>query len=106
MINCDGLILNILKQLKMNIDKLEANDEYDLLKELHTLFPEIVSPIYPFPSPVVGKNGIKAIVLGADPTHLIDKKPEVFKQVFGLEKVNSPYWRAMAKNLHFVEQVL
>lgn len=86
----------------MNVEKLELNEEYDLLKKLHTLFPEIVSPIYPFPSPVVGKNEIKAIVLGADPTHLIDKKPEIFKDVFGLEEDNSPYWRAMSKNLKVI----
>jgi hypothetical protein len=98
----DGTILKILKQLKMNANDLEHNMEYDLLKELHTLFPDIVSPIYPFPTPVVGKNEIKAIVLGADPTHLIDKKPEVFKEVFGLEEDNSPYWRAMAKNLKVI----
>lgn len=45
-------------------------------------------------------GNIKAIILGADPTHLVENGLKRIEKVFGLEKAEkSPYWRGINKNL-------
>jgi len=71
--------------------------EQKIFTNLKKDFPNLISNIYPFPEAHVGKDKIKAIILGADPTHIVDGKPKPLKKVFGLDQKNSPYWRSIQK---------
>ncbi len=66
------------------------NDK-DILKILLKKFPGNIADLHPFPSPYMGDGEIRAIVLGADPTHIVDGKPEPLKMVFGLNLIKSPF---------------
>lgn len=62
---------------------------------------------YDIPEAHEGKDKIKAIVLGADPTHIVGTCPKKMEKVFGLEKAeNSPYWRGIGKNLRHINLTL
>lgn len=74
-------------------------NEKEILKKLKIVFPDLINTSYPFPSPYIGKGKIKAIVLGADPTHIIDERPRILNTVFELDNTKSPYWRSIAKNI-------
>ena len=52
----------------------------EILQSLHINFPKLISPIYPFPKPFLGKGKIKAIDLVADPTNIINNEPKLLKQ--------------------------
>ena len=49
-------------------------NEHDILKKLLAEYPDIVSEKYLFPKPYHGKGEIRAIILGADPTHIVQKE--------------------------------
>lgn len=76
--------------------------DIDIIKELISRYnneQEIVADISNFPRPYIGKE-IKAIILGADPTHIIQGAPNPIHAVFGLnEASSSPYWRNISKNI-------
>jgi len=55
------------------------------------------------PDAHVGKSRIKAIVLGADPTHIVNGVPVEMKKVFGLDDLHSPYWRGIGRNLQRID---
>lgn len=62
---------------------------------------------YDIPEAHEGKDKIKAIVLGADPTHIVGTCPKKMEKVFGLEKAeNSPYWRGIGKNIRHLNLTL
>ena len=73
--------------------------EKDVLNKLIKEYPCLVREMYPFPEPHKGKHTIKAIILGADPTHIIKDVAIPLKKVFGLDLKNSPYWRSIRNNL-------
>jgi len=73
--------------------------EQGILNSLIAKFPGVINSRYPFPSPFIGNGKIKAIVLGADPTHIVNEKPKQLDKVFGLDKPKSPYWRSIQGNL-------
>lgn len=74
--------------------------EYEILNGLVKNFPELIHNIYPFPATFTGNDKIKAIVLGADPTHIVNGEPEQLEKVFQLNKPkSSPYWRSMNTNI-------
>lgn len=73
----------------------------DITKELISRYnnQKIIANISAFPMPYIGNN-IKAIVLGADPTHIIKGAPKLIHTVFGLDNASSsPYWRNINKNI-------
>lgn len=48
-------------------------------------------------------KSIKAIILGADPTHIVNGNPVEIKKVFGLDLNYSPYWNGINNNIKQVE---
>jgi hypothetical protein len=89
----NNLLLNDLSDIKQLV-----------LMELHT-DPALSKYIDPseikLPMPYPGKDGkLKAIVLGADPTHPHPEKE--LKYVFGLENEKSPYFASILFNLNFL----
>lgn len=76
--------------------------EKELLTQLRTEFPSAIANNYPFPEPHEGKSEIKAIILGADPSHIVNDKPVPMEKVFGLHQENSPYWRSIKRNLDMI----
>jgi hypothetical protein len=74
-------------------------EEKDILKRLQVLYPDLISPIDKFPQAYKGNNKIKAIILGADPTHIVDSHPKPLEFVFQIENPNSPYWKGIKQNL-------
>lgn len=62
-------------------------------------FPDHIFDKYPIPLPFIGTDKIKAIVLGADPTHIINSEPKCLNMVFGLDMDYSPYCNGIGKNL-------
>ena len=73
--------------------------EQEILDKLIASYPDLVHGEYPFPGPFRGKDRIKAIILGADPTHIVDGIPQQINMVFGLDKQKSPYWNGIARNI-------
>lgn len=73
--------------------------EKEILNQLKKDFPKLISTQYPFPKPFKGSQEIKAIILGADPSHIVDGKPKLIDTVFGLDKEKSPYWTSMQRNI-------
>jgi len=59
--------------------------------------------MYPFPGPFSGKDEIKAVILGADPTHIVNGKPKPLKKVFQLDNSKSPYWRSIQNNINQID---
>ncbi|SNR57955.1 hypothetical protein SAMN06265371_10620 [Lutibacter agarilyticus] len=80
-------------------------NEKDLLSQLKKKFPVLVSDLYPFPKPYQGKEKVKAIVLGADPSHIVDGLPKPLKEVFQLDNPRSPYWRSIQRNIDHIDGV-
>lgn len=79
--------------------------EKDFFNQLKSGYFDLISDKYPFPSPYRGDREIRAIVLGADPTKIINQKDPVrFEKVFGLENENSPYWRGIRSNLEQISK--
>ena len=68
----------------------------EVLNRLVSEHPDIISTNFSMPEPYYEVQGdIKAIVLGADPTHIVDTEPIEIKVVFGLDKgMKSKYWRS------------
>lgn len=79
--------------------------ETDILSIISTTFKGYISNTYPFPNPFKGKSTIKAIVLGADPTHIVNGNPIPVQIVFGLNNQKSPYWRRISKNLSHISNL-
>jgi hypothetical protein len=73
--------------------------ELNIFQKLSFEFPDLISNIYPFPKPFSGTGKIKAIILGADPTHIVSGQPQVLTTVFELDNPKSPYWRSIARNI-------
>jgi len=76
---------------------------YDILDRLYRDFPDLIFDRFPIPLPYTGDQKIKAILLGADPTHIIDRLPLHLKMVFGLDLEYSPYWTGINKNLNKIQ---
>jgi hypothetical protein len=79
-------------------------NEKELLSQLQLKY-EVVNKLYPFPKPFIGVEKIKAIVLGADPTHIINEKPKPLDMVFQLNNLKSPYWRSIQANINQIENL-
>ncbi len=79
--------------------------EKEILNQLVDHFPDIVHPMYPFPKPYIGSGEIKAIILGADPTRIVNGNPQPFNMVFELDNEKSPYWRGIGKNIGLLDGV-
>lgn len=73
--------------------------ERDIFNKLKELYPDLIADKYPFPAPFMGSRPVKAIILGADPTHVVDGIPKTLHVVFGLDTAKSPYWSSMKNNL-------
>ena len=72
----------------------------EVLNRLVSKYPGLISTEFGIPAYHRGKGPIKAIVLGADPTHILNGKPIKMGKVFGLDDPdNSPYWRGINNNL-------
>ena len=79
--------------------------EKETLNRLLNDFPELVHPRYPFPEPYIGSGEIKAIILGADPTRMVNGNPQPFNMVFELDNERSPYWRGIGKNIGLLDDL-
>jgi len=73
--------------------------ERKILQKLIRDFPKLIADIYPFPKYFSGSGEIKAIILGADPTHIVTGQPQILNMVFELDNPKSPYWRSIARNM-------
>ncbi|MDV7186108.1 hypothetical protein R3X25_02340 [Lutibacter sp. TH_r2] len=73
--------------------------EKEILLKLQQEYP-VVNKLYPFPDPFIGDSEIKAIVLGADPSHIVNETPKPLKKVFQLDNPTSPYWRSIQQNIN------
>lgn len=72
----------------------------EVVKRLVNEYPELISTAFTLPKAHRGQGNIMAIVLGADPTHIVDRKPIEMKVVFDLDQPEkSPYWRSININL-------
>lgn len=79
--------------------------ELDILNRLKNDFVDLVHPMYPFPAPYIGSGEIKAIILGADPTRIVNNSPQPFRMVFELDNEMSPYWRGIGKNIELLDSL-
>lgn len=79
--------------------------EKDLFKRLLKEYPDLIYDRYPFPEPYIGDGQIKAIVLGADPTHIIDGAPKTLHTVFGLNSEGTPYWNSIWRNIEHISNL-
>ena len=70
--------------------------EEELLTFLEKEYSEVYVKAESLPKPYIGKQEIKAILLGTDPTN---PSNEIFEYVFGLEKSNSSYIGFLESNL-------
>jgi hypothetical protein len=78
-------------------------DPKTIISSLAQEYTGIVSDEFDIPKAYKGQDQIKAIVLGADPTHIVDEKPIEMKVVFDLDDPeNSPYWRGINMNLKHI----
>jgi hypothetical protein len=80
-------------------------EEIEIFNKLKVTFPKLIADKYPFPAPYEGKGKVKAIILGADPTHIVEGHPKTLDSVFGLDIDNSPYWRMMKKNIELLQSI-
>lgn len=74
---------------------------FDEIKKLPDLAKEIRFDLTDLPKPYVGKNKVKAILLGADPTNdgiKIDKGLKVLETVFGIESDYEKYFLSPQKS--------
>lgn len=72
----------------------------ELVVKLVSRYGELIFTEFDIPEAHKGRGEIKAIVLGADPTHIVGDYPKKLDKVFGLENgETSPYWRGINKNL-------
>lgn len=79
--------------------------DHNVFETLKKDYPELIADKYPFPDAFKGDEGIKAIVLGADPTHIVNGIPKSLKQVFGLHLDKSPYWRSIQRNIEQLSSI-
>jgi len=79
--------------------------EFEILMSLKKKYPKLINTSYPFPDVFMGTKKIKAIVLGADPTNIINGKPKSLKKVFQLDNPKSPYWRAIKSNIKQIDNL-
>lgn len=79
--------------------------EEKILESLIKNFPTETANKLPFPSAYKGRAEIKAIVLGADPTNIIDGVPKPLEMVFGLNQDKSPYWRSIGQNIDQLQSI-
>jgi len=68
-------------------------------------YPLLVFNRFPFPLPYLGSKTIKAILLGADPTHIVNDIPQDLSRVFGLDLNYSPYWNGIKNNINTIESL-
>ena len=75
-------------------------DQNELVVKLVSKYGNLKFTEFDIPMAYEGKSEIKAIILGADPTHIVGDCPRKIGKVFGLEKAeNSAYCRGINKNL-------
>lgn len=78
----------------------------ELISKYNTSEKAVIANKYPFPRPFHGEGEIKAIVLGADPTHITEKGVTDLDVVFGLSQPDkSPYWRQIQRNLKSLKTI-
>lgn len=75
--------------------------QIEILDSLIEKYSDLIFIGYTIPPAWHGKGPIKAIILGADPTHIVEegKPPVEMKTVFNLTYPKSPYWRGIRRNL-------
>lgn len=61
----------------------------ELIAILVSKYGELIFTEFDIPEPHEGKGEIKAIILGADPTHIVGTCPKKMEKVFGLLKADS-----------------
>jgi len=74
-------------------------NEKRVFEELRSHLVKNIDEYTPFPKPYMGKNKIKAIVLGADPS---TKTAIRFDNVFGLDGNDNRYFAGINKNLNAI----
>lgn len=80
--------------------KLVYMKQKEVVTILVSKYGELIFSEFDIPEAHEGRGEIKAIILGADPTHIVGNCPVRMEKVFGLEKAeDSPYWRGINKNL-------
>jgi hypothetical protein len=80
-------------------------NEFKILSELKTNYPDVYDGYYPFPVPFRGIKPIKIIILGTDPGNNIKGQTVRIKYVFGLENQKSPYFKQISKNLSLMQNI-
>ena len=71
----------------------------EIIEKLVSKYGSLISVENSLPLEYRGTGKIKAIILGADPTHIVVGKPIPMGMVFNLDRSNSPYWRGIRTNL-------
>lgn len=79
--------------------------EKQVFNQLKADYPGLVHDRYPFPKPYKGSQEVKAIILGADPTRMVNRQPQVFNTVFELDNEKSPYFRSIKRNIDLIEGI-
>ncbi|WP_372744142.1 hypothetical protein [Lutibacter sp.] len=79
-------------------------NQSEILNHLVVNYPNLIDVSFPIPSPhpdlsLIDPKSIKAIILGADPTHIVNGNPVEIKKVFGLDLKYSPYWNGINNNI-------
>jgi hypothetical protein len=81
-------------------------NDSEILELLKLKYNDLVLSIHPFPKPYIGKEKIKAILLGSDPSNKSDDgKTRELEYVFGLECSESPYFKTFNNNLKFLNHI-
>lgn len=57
----------------------------ELIRKLYKENPELIFTGFDLPKPYKGTGKIKAIILGADPTKIVDEKPIEMRCVFEID---------------------
>jgi len=73
-----------------------------VVDKLSEKYKSLIWNSYPLPKAYIGNDHIKAIILGADPTHIVNQVPVQITKVFDLDNPNSPYWRGISRNMQMI----
>ena len=73
-----------------------------VVDQLSEKYKSLIWKSYPLPKAYIGNDNIKAIILGADPTHIVNQVPVQITKVFDLDNPKSPYWRGINRKLQMI----
>jgi hypothetical protein len=76
-----------------------------VIDRLVSKYESLIWTKYQVPSAYTGEGKIKAIILGADPTHIVNNRPIQIKSVFEINDQKSPYWRGINRNMQCVNDL-